>query len=242
MKVVTPVAPVREEVTRLIRQDILNEVFPPGERLTEAALCERYTVSRTVIREALRQLESERLITMRPNRGPIVTVLTEHDIRSIYQVRTVLEGLAGELFALNATEEQSQALLDHLEVLKQEMPPGDMASRWRLNDLFYELLLAGTGNLELGQSLACIHARIAIFRHYAFADDARTLNSLARLTTIILAAARDHDPAAARLACETHMREAGELAVVEYRTRHALRSVGQNAVPTKTPSGPPRPR
>ena len=99
MKVQQHAAPLRKEVARLLRTDILDGILAPGQRLIEGVLCERYGVSRTVIREALRQLESESLISVLPNKGPIVTVLTSKDIAAIYEVRRCLEGLAGELFA-----------------------------------------------------------------------------------------------------------------------------------------------
>src|ERR1700755_2005074 len=99
-------APLRQQVVRLIREDILNGNLLPGQRLVESALCETYEVSRTVIREALRQLESELLIQVKANLGPVVTVLTESEIKAIYVVRAALEGLAGKLFALHASPAQ----------------------------------------------------------------------------------------------------------------------------------------
>jgi DNA-binding transcriptional regulator YhcF (GntR family) len=102
-------APLRQQVVKAIREDILDGGLVPGQRLVESVLCDAYGVSRTVIREALRQLESEHLIRVMPNLGPIVTVLTESEIKSIYVVRASLEGLAGELFALHATFAESTA-------------------------------------------------------------------------------------------------------------------------------------
>ena len=90
-------APLRQQVVRLIREDILNGTLAPGRRLFESALCESYGVSRTVIREALRQLDSDQLIQVRPNLGPLVAMLREEDIKSLYVVRAALEGLAGKL-------------------------------------------------------------------------------------------------------------------------------------------------
>jgi DNA-binding GntR family transcriptional regulator len=110
MKVIQQAAPLRQEVVRLLREDILGQELLPGDRLTENALCDRYGVSRTVVREALRQLETENLITMRPNRGPIVAVLDEQEISAIYEVRRSLEGLAGELFAARASDSVARLL------------------------------------------------------------------------------------------------------------------------------------
>jgi DNA-binding GntR family transcriptional regulator len=219
MRAVRHVAPLRQEVVRLLRQDILDQELQPGERLTESSLCERYDVSRTVIREVLRQLETENLITMRPHRGPIVTVLSSREICSIYEVRRELEGLAGELFALRASDEVADALLRHIAVMEKDLPAGDLGRRVQLKEEFYRLLLQGADNPILDAMLAGVHARIGIFRHYAFQHDRRVQISLEELRRIALAAAEDRDPEAARRACEDHIRHAGELAIEEYRRR-----------------------
>jgi DNA-binding GntR family transcriptional regulator len=157
-------APLRQQVVRLIREDILNGTLVPGQRLVENGLCEAYGVSRTVIREALRQLESERLITVMPNLGPIVTILTESEIRALYVVRGTLEGLAGELFALNASPQECKGLLHLRARLDKEYRKGDVDSRESIKAEFYQRLLKGTGNQVLTEQLGSIHARIAVFR------------------------------------------------------------------------------
>ncbi len=212
-------APLRERVVELLRQDILDDELHPGERLLENSLCERYGVSRTVIREALRQLESERLITMLPNRGPIVTVLTADDIESLYDVRRALEGLAGELFAQRATPDEAAALLAHIADMEESYLRGTLETRTTSKDRFYELLIGGAHNEVLDSNLRGVHTRIGIFRHYAFLDDQRVRHSMDELRGIVDAAARLRDPALARERCEHHIREAGVLAIYEYR-RH----------------------
>jgi len=212
-------APVRQQVVRLIRQDILDQRLRPGDRLTESALCARYGVSRTVVREALRQLESESLITMRPHRGPIVAVLTAHQIRSLYQVRANLEGLAGHLFAQQASDRQARALVDHVAHMAAHLLDADLGARVRLKEEFYRLLLDGAGNPILRETLAGIHARIGLFRHYAFSDDERTRLSLDELRRITDAAALRRDPDAAQQACTEHIDRAGKLAIEEYQRR-----------------------
>lgn len=213
-------APLRQQVVRLIREDILNGLLVPGQRLVENALCETYGVSRTVIREALRQLESEHLIRVLPNIGPAVVVLTEQEIKSIYVVRAALEGLAGKLFTLNATPEQCAGLLRLRDRLDAEYRRGDVASREEIKAEFYRLLLDGADNDVLTENLRSFHARIAVFRRYAFVEPNRIELSISELETIINAAARDHDPAAAAAACEHHIIHAGELAVIEYIKRN----------------------
>ena len=192
----------------------------PGQRLVESALCEAYGVSRTVIREALRQLESEHLIEVRPNQGPIVTVLTQAEIRSIYVVRASLEALAGKLFALNATQAQCRDLVKLRDRLDKEYRRGNVDSREEIKADFYRQLCAGTGNDVLTETLRGIHARIAVFRRYAFVDPKRIEPSIAELETIINAAAISRDPDAAAAACEHHIVLAGELAIEEYIKRN----------------------
>lgn len=218
-------APLRQEVARLLRTDILEGILGPGQRLTEGLLCDRYGVSRTVVREALRQLESESLISVVPNKGPIVTVLSAKDIASIYEVRSSLEGLAGELFARNASDEVVRALISHMDSMHATYLNGDETSRGAAKDEFYRLLLEGGGNPVLESTLAGIHARIGIFRHYAFIDEKRVALSMQELRTIVNAAAVQRDPVAARAACEEHIDLAGRLAVLEYQQRSGVGEV-----------------
>ena len=219
LKVERHAAPLRQQVVRLIREDILEGVLAPGSRLLESAMCESYGVSRTVIREALRQLETESLITMVPNRGPIVTVLSRRDIESLYEVRRSLEGLAGELFALHASAEQAAALTSLIMAMESDYLHGSVESREASKEEFYALLLAGAGNPVLDSSLRGIHTRIGLFRRYAFIDEERVAISMQELRRVVRAVAVDRDPTAARSACEHHIRLAGELAVIEYSKR-----------------------
>lgn len=209
-------APLRQQVVKHIREEILNGRLVPGQRLVENMLCDTLGVSRTVIREALRQLESEHLIKVLPNAGPIVAVLTEAEIRYIYVVRATLEGLAGKLFALNATAAQCKSLIKLRDRLDKEYRKGDIASREAIKADFYMQLLTGGGNDVLTESLRAMHARIAIFRRFAFIDPARIEPSISELETIINAAAVDRDPQAAQAACEHHILLAGDLAIMEY--------------------------
>ena len=209
-------APLRQQVVERLRQEILDDVLHPGQRLLENNLCENYGVSRTVVREALRQLESEHLITMLPNRGPIVTVLTENNIRDLYEMRGTMEGLAGQLFAERASAEQATALVAHIGEMEITYLKGTEASRGEAKDRFYTLLLDGAGNEVLTSSLRGIHSRIGIFRHFAFVDEDRVRISMEELRKIVQAAAVDRDPARAKTACQEHILLAGDLAILEY--------------------------
>lgn len=229
-KVERRAAPLRQQVVKLLREDILEGTLAPGQRLLESSLCDDYGVSRTVVREALRQLEAENLVTVIANRGPIVTVLTEHDIEALYEVRRALEGLTGELFAARADDDQARALREHLVVMEREYLHGSLESRERSKNTFYRILLDGAGNDVLDEQLQRVHTRISLFRRLAFIDEDRVETSMAEVRRIVKAAAVRRDPKAARDACEHHIRLAGDLAVVAYRqwsTAESPVAVGQ---------------
>lgn len=215
-QVIAQAAPLRAQVLDALRDDIVEGRLRPGERLREAMLCERYGVSRTVVREALRQLETERLITMLPNRGPIVTVLEQPEIEALYEVRRELEGLAGELFARRCSDELAAALVEHYASMDEVYLRGSVATREQSKRQFYALLLEGAGNPVLADTLSSIHQRVAIFRHVAFVDDERVATSMRELARVVDAAAVRRDPAEARRACEEHIRVAGALAIIDY--------------------------
>lgn len=118
-QVVRMAAPLRHGVTESIRNAIALGRYKAGDRLPERELCELTGVSRTLVRETLRQLESEGLITVFPHRGPVVARLSPQQAEGIYQVRVELEGLACHLFATSATEEQRQALRQAFVNLKK---------------------------------------------------------------------------------------------------------------------------
>jgi DNA-binding GntR family transcriptional regulator len=212
-------APLRQQVVKRLREDILTGAVKQGQRLIEGMLCDAYGVSRTVVREALRQLESEHLIRVLPGQGPIVTVLTETEIRSIYVVRASLEGLAGRLFATNASADHVAAMLQLRDGLEADYRHGGIESREVVKATFYRLLLQGGGNAILEEALRSIHARVAMFRRFAFIDSTRVALSMDELNLIIDAAAVQRDPDAAWRACENHIVLAGRLAIIEYARR-----------------------
>jgi DNA-binding GntR family transcriptional regulator len=214
-------APLRSQVLELLRQDILASEFEPGERLVEARLCARYDVSRTVIREVLRQLESEGLVTIVPNRGPVVTELTPFDAKALFEVRTALEGLAGALFAERATADQRDRLSQALRRITRSYRKAGLTERLAMKDEFYDVLIEGAVNPVIETTLRGIHARVQMLRGLSMQAEGRASQTLKELTAIVEAAAIRGDADAARQACEEHVRNAAATALRELAARQA---------------------
>ena len=105
---------LRGKVFQKIREEILSGVYQDGEELREVTLGEKLGVSRTPVREALRQLELEGLVTIVPNKGAYVTSISRKDVEDIYKIRSLLEGLCARWATKNITEQQ---ILDMEETL-----------------------------------------------------------------------------------------------------------------------------
>ena len=117
-------------------------------------------VSRTVIREALRQLESEGLIAMIPNKGPVVRELTLDEAKDLYAIRAVLEGLAARLFVENASESQVKQLERALDETADAYKSGDAELMLEAKNRFYDVLFEGAGSETLSSMIGMLHVRI----------------------------------------------------------------------------------
>ena len=212
MKVSSIAAPVRQQVLASFRAAILSGRFQPGDRLIEKELCDLTGASRTSVREALRQLETEGLVDLVPNKGPIVASIDPRQARSIYQVRLALESLAGSLFATNATSEQIRrlelAVADLAEAYKAAQIDGILQKK----EIFYAVLLEGSGNDIIPSLLRMMHARISLLRRVSLGHSKRLAVSIREIRNI-LKAVKARDAAAAAEACRVHVQRAADAAL-----------------------------
>jgi DNA-binding GntR family transcriptional regulator len=206
MRVERTPAPVRAQLVDNLRQAILDHRFAPGQRLIERELVELTGVSRTSVREALRELAAEGLVQTIPNRGVVVATLKVDEARQLYQVRGVLEGLAGRLFVENASEAQRRALRKQLAVIERLAARGQ--SILEPKDRFYEVLFAGGGNVALHQTASGLHARVRALRSLSLSVPGRIDESLRELREIMDAIDAGDAERAAR-ACQQHVARAG---------------------------------
>jgi GntR family transcriptional regulator, trigonelline degradation regulator len=185
---------LRQQVLDALRQAIISGRLAPGARLTERELTEMMAVSRTVIREVLRQLETEGLVATVPNKGPIVRELSAAEAGDLYSIRAVLEGYAAHLFAERATEAQADALACALEIVVQAYEAADASRVLETKNHFYEVLFEGAGSETLSSMLGTLHARIwrwrALGLSHADRSEERSRESVSNLNAMLAAIRR----------------------------------------------------
>jgi len=153
-------APLRVKVEEVLRQAIIDGRLAPGQRLTERELTEMTGVSRTLIREALRQLESQGLISVIPNKGPVVRELTAAEARDLYAIRAVLEGLAARYFVENADAATAAEIDKAVDAVIAAYERADLPEALKTKNHFYDVLFRGSGSETLSSMLQTLHARI----------------------------------------------------------------------------------
>ncbi len=197
-------APVREQVEARLRQAIVAGHFLPGERLIERELCTLLGVSRTSLREALRQLESDGLVTNIPHKGVVVAIMTRAEAEEIYQVRAVVEGLAGRLCAEHLTDVLEEALKTAMERIESAHQAGDLVALVAAKEQFYQVLLSGCGNRTAGIVLQSLHDRIASLRALTLTQPGRAEASVAEMRRILEAILAQDGQAACRASPAIH--------------------------------------
>ena len=145
------------KVFREIEQAILDGEFPPGESLTEQKLSAQLGVSRTPVREALRQLELEGLVTRVPNKGVVVVGLSEKDIDDIYTIRMSMESLAARWAAVNITDGELEELRDVVELQEFYLKKNDTLQIRHLDSRFHQIIYSASRSRPLRQILSQFH-------------------------------------------------------------------------------------
>tara|TARA_R110000751_G_scaffold267410_4_gene366391 strand:- start:2990 stop:3703 length:714 start_codon:yes stop_codon:yes gene_type:complete len=206
-KIQRVVAPVRGQVQDLLRIAIEKGDLAPGDRLIERELCEALGVSRPLVREALRKLESDGLARPLPRGGLAVTVLSRSEAMQIYTVRKEVEGLAASLFVEAAEETQRNELAQTIATLKSSHANGESENVLKAKNRFYAILSEGSGNIVLQEILHNIHGRIRLLRGTSLSKPGRTEKMVYELSSIAEAIA-NKDAAEARRLTEVHITNA----------------------------------
>jgi len=208
MRVGRVAAPLRDQVLEIVRGAILDFRYKPGQRLIERELIEQIGVSRTTIREVLRELDAEGLVTTIPQKGAIVVVPTPEEAADLYDVRGSLEALAARRFVDRASPEQVAALRHAVDEFARVVDGGgDTLALLRAKDAIYEVLLAGAASRAIHTILSGLQARVRMLRAASLSQPGRPQRSVEEMRRLCDAVEAGDGDAAAE-ACLTHLVQA----------------------------------
>lgn len=156
--------PLRDVVFQTLRQAILRGTLQPGERLMEIHLAQKLGVSRTPVREAIRMLELDGLVTMIPRKGAVVAEITVSDLEDVLEVRAALEELAVRKACQNMNDEQMRALEKAEDRFVRSLRKTDLIACAQADVEFHEIISDATGNQRLIQILNNIREQIYRYR------------------------------------------------------------------------------
>ena len=181
-----------EEVAELLRQQIFNRALEPGSWIDELKIADEYGISRTPLREALKVLAAEGLVTMKVRRGAYVTEMSEKDLRDVYHLLSLLESDAAGVVAARATTDQLKELQDlHAEL---EAAVDDRERFFAVNERFHMRVLEISDNRWRSQMVADLRKVMKLNRHNSLLKSGRIQESLAEHRAVMAAlAARDAD-------------------------------------------------
>lgn len=190
---------VTQRIVTEISNRIIDGIYKPGMSLREIPLSEQFGVSRGSLREALRILERDGVVTIEPRRGASVTSLSADELIEIYQVRRVLLGLAMAMACERFGDDDAKWITDKLTILQENIHGPDPAASSRHATVSaemasYFILLSGNQRLEF--LLTHMSAQIARYTRIGVATSERRISSLATWTEL-LDAMNAHDPTAA---------------------------------------------
>lgn len=191
-------------VFHTIRENILSGKYTMDEELKEKSIGEELGVSRTPVREALRQLELEGLVTIIPNKGAYVVGISQKDIRDIYEIRSRLEGLCAKWAAEQITKEQLDELEENIYLSDFHSSKGNAEQVVELDNKFHETLYKASGSRELKHILLDFHHYVQRVRMITLAVQERAVNSNEEHRRIV-EALKAHDAAEAEKLANAHM-------------------------------------
>lgn len=168
---------LRGRVFNKLREDILAGLYHENEELKENTIGLELGVSRTPVREALRQLELEGLVTMIPNKGAYVTGITSKDIHDIYIIRSYLEGLCAKWACENITQAQIEALEENLYLSDFHARRSHYDQMVELDNRFHEMIYKASGSKILNHVLTDFHHYVERVRKVTLAEPERASKS-----------------------------------------------------------------
>ncbi|MEZ0536862.1 GntR family transcriptional regulator [Caldicellulosiruptoraceae bacterium PP1] len=202
-------SPLHEKVFDVVKEKILMGLLKPGDSLIETKLSEELGVSRTPIREAIRQLELEGLVYTIPHKGAIVAGVTAQDIEDIYTIRMLLDGLAARWAAIKITKDEEDELAEIFTLMELYTQRKDIAKVMKTDSRFHELIYKASKSKVLEHVLSTFHGYILRARTTSFETPGRLETALEEHRQIYNAII-ERNPDNAELFMRQHVQKAAE--------------------------------
>lgn len=165
--------PLRDVVFQTLRKAILTGELKPGERLMEIHLADKLGVSRTPIREAIRKLELEGLVTNLPRRGAMVAEISKEGLKDVLEVRRALDTFCAELACKRITENEKLALMDACKCFEEAVASKDLTLIAKTDVEFHDIIIGATGNERLVAILKNLAEQIYRYRFEYIKDESQ---------------------------------------------------------------------
>ena len=198
------IRPVYEDVADRLREQIFSKVLEPGSWLDEQSLAVQFGISRTPMREAIKVLASEGLITIKMRRGAYVTEVARQDLAQIFSILSLLEGRAAKEAASKATEAELNLLDDLHHRLEKAAADRDLEQFFDINVKFHELIQEIAGNKWMNSVIADLRKVLKLHRRDSLTSTGRLQNSLVEHREILRSLLK-RDEQAAELAMQKHL-------------------------------------
>ena len=214
-------APLRNKIIAALRSAIETGALAPGTRLIEKDLCDQLNVSRTSLREALRELQAEGIFEPMSARGLVINTISREDAENAYRIRSVLEALVVEQFIEKADDAAIRDLTYQGEILKQAYQAGTLETIIETKRAFYDRICTGADNVIAFDIINRLVLRTSSLRRYSLLRTERQLQSIKEIDRLIKAIQR-RDIEAARQAALDHVRNSAlsALGATEARQRN----------------------
>jgi DNA-binding GntR family transcriptional regulator len=196
--------PLSEDVAERLREQIFSHELAPGSWLDEQNLAAAFGISRTPMREAIKVLASEGLVTTKMNKGAYVTEVDRRDLEQIFTVLSLLEGQAAKETAIKASEDQLTQLDNLHHRLEKAAADRDTGQFFEINVKFHELIQEIAGNKWMNGVIEDLRKVLKLQRRDSLSRSGRLLSSLIEHREI-LQAILNRDPQAAELAMRKHL-------------------------------------
>lgn len=223
---------VREHALDKLRNAISRGLYPPGMRLVERELCEALGVSRTSVREALRQLQAENLIEVGKRRNITVAVVSAKDAEDIYLLREMLETLAVKRFVASADDNAIKKLVRIHKDLRKVLNKGDVRELAIMAGEFYETILNGSGSKVISDIARQLLTRVNYLRMRSMAEPHRLEDGMQEWDRLIEAIVA-RDPEAAAKAMGTHLANARRAIVAKLKQEEEEAAAAMAVVPER---------